>query len=229
MKFSKKTRPILIFVICVVTAGILVTQGQGCSGQVATKNANISSQSTGGGNSSNGSSGLGVESAPSEDIPVLPNSKTVSVVYSKQILEQMSTCLAVKPTDRTIATYENKKGAISVYGTANSITSPMMMAVLSVSGEICQDLILQEAPLTTKRIFKDFDLNANLLPTDAVIKNAISRLALSCWQRKETATDSQILSDMVAQSVVATEAQAGRRAALMICTSMLSSLDALTN
>lgn len=228
MKFSKMSRHVLIFGICIATAGLLVTQGQGCSGQVAS-NSMLSSAGTSGNNTGTTSTGLGVEPVPSDDIPVLPNSKTVSIVYSKQILEQMSTCLGVKPTDRTIAMYDNKKGAISVYGTANTVTSPMMMAILSISGEICQDLILQEATMAAKRIFKDIDLNANVLPTDALLKNAISRLALSCWQRKETAADVQSLSDMVAQSVAATESQAGRKAALMVCTSMLSSLDALTN
>lgn len=228
MKFFKASRHLVIFGICFVMAMYLVTQGQGCSGQIAS--TSNSGSSSGSSNLNNNSGGLGVEPMPSDDIPVIPNAKTVSVAYSKQILEQYSTCLGVKPSDRTIAMYESKKGAISVYGTANTITSPMMMAVISISGEICQDLVLQEAAVgATKRIFKDIDLAANQAPSEASIKNAISRLALSCWQRNENATEVQSLTGMVAQSVGATENQAARKAALLVCTSMLSSLDALSN
>ena len=228
MKFFKASRHLVIFGICFVTAMYLVTQGQGCSGQIASTNS-ASSGSSGSNTVNNNNGGLGVEPMPSDDIPVIPNSKTVSVAYSKQILEQYSTCLGIKPSDRTVAMYESKKGAISVYGTANTITSPMMMAVMSISGEICQDLISQEATAASKRIFKDIDLAANQLPSEAVIKNAISRLALSCWQRAETAAEAQSISTMVAQSVGATENQAARKSALLVCTSMLSSLDALSN
>lgn len=227
MKFPL-SRNYLIFGICFATAMYMVTQGQGCSGQVASSGNSAGGTSLSS-NSGNSSGDLGVAPPPADDMPVIPNSKTVSVVYSKQILEQYTTCLGVKASDRTVAMYENKKGAVSVYGTANTITSPMMMAVLSISGEICQDLVLQEAAASSKRIFKEIDLNANLAPGDAAVKMAISRLALACWQRKETASEAQNLSGMVSSSVGATEAQGGRKAALMICTSMLSSLDAMAN
>ena len=104
----------------------------------------------------------------------------------------------------------------------------MMMAVTRIAGEICNDLINQEVK-TVARIFSGFDMSSNNLPNTSLISDSISRMALSCWQRRETSVERELVLNMVQASVVATENSAARKSALLVCTSMLSSLDSLLN
>lgn len=169
------------------------------------------------------------QSDTASNTDVIPGAKTVSVVYSKQALDQLSSCAGVEvPSDATINMYESKKGAISVYGTAETITSPMMMAVVSVSGELCNDLINQERSPDKQRIFKGWDFTSNTLPSAGMIDASITRLALSCWDRQEYSAERTVVQDVV-YSVTNGEAKASEKAALMLCTTMLSSLNSLLN
>lgn len=169
------------------------------------------------------------QSDESSNTDVIPGTKTVSVVYSKQALDQLASCAGVEvPSDATINMYESKKGAISVYGTAETITSPMMMAVVSVAGELCNDLINQERLAENQRIFKGWDFSATALPSAGLIDASISRLALSCWDRQEYSGERTAVQDVV-YSVTTGEAKASEKAALMLCTTMLSSLNSLLN
>lgn len=163
------------------------------------------------------------------DIEVIPGAKTASVVGASEVLKQLTNCVGLETySDATKKVYDDKKGSISTYGSASSITPPMMMAITSIAGEVCSDVIDKEIA-SGGRIFAGIDLNASALPSGSQLGNAISNLALSCWRGNETAEEKAMLLDMVNQSVGATEANASKKAALMICTAMLSSLDALLN
>ena len=195
----------------------LIFVGNGCSGQFQIDPANRSSSSS--------------SSAASASTPVdfVPGTKAVSVVYAQQALDQLSACAGVAiPSDATQKMYESKKGQISVYGTAETITSPMMMALVSISGEICNDLINQERNLAVKRIFKGWDLNSAMLPASGFVNESITRMSLSCWQRPENSVERQSVLD-AAFAVKDGEVKASEKMALMICTSMLSSLNSLLN
>jgi len=194
---------------------ILVFMGNGCSGQFTPKNFKNASET-------------GLNSANDADMDdIIPGAKTASLAYANQIIDHLASCAGVQtPSDATMLVYENKKGAISVYGAANTVTSPMMMSVASVAGEICNDLIQQE--ISRPRIFKNFDLTSNALPNQNDVKDAITRLALSCWQRQDTDAERNMLIDAV-NSLSTEPSLATKKSALLVCTSMLSSLDALTN
>ena len=125
----------------------------------------------------------GVNTPPDIGMDVIPGAKTASMVYSNEVLTHLASCAGVAtPSDATVAMYEAKKGAISVYGQANTITSPMMMAITSIAGEVCNDLINQEVKLGG-RIFKNMNMSANTLPNNADLVDSVSRIALSCWGR----------------------------------------------
>ena len=213
----------IVILSVVTTLGVLIGVGNGCgrleSEQHSSSTALITEAAPATGGSTQDS---GVE--------VIPGAKTVSLVYSKQVLDQLSACsgLAV-PSEKTLAMYEQKKGAISTYGDANSVTSPMMMAVISIAGEICNDLIDQETASAQPRLFTGFNMGSSILPNTSQLSDSISKIAVSCWERNESSTERQMLLDMVSSSVGVSESMAARKSALMICTSMLSSLDALLN
>lgn len=160
-------------------------------------------------------------------LKVIPGTKTASVVYGNQILDHLTSCVGVsRPSEDTIKVYDQKKGAISVYGTATTITAPMMMSVISISAEVCKDLIKQEK--IKPKIFPGFNFSANSLPANSDIQNAITRLSLSCWQRRENSTEKQILTTVL-ENISNSESQATEKSALMLCTSVLSSLDSVLN
>lgn len=208
-----------LLVFAVLFGGVILSVGNGCSKSFT------SSPSTSAGNSNAAGTGGNGDS----DIPVIPGARTVSIVYSKQVVDQLASCSGLAaPSAATMTMYEQKKGAISTYGAANTVTAPMMMAVTSIAGEICNDLIGQEVSVG-QRLFVGFNMSANVLPNNSQLSDAITRLSLSCWQRNESSGERQALLDLVNSSVGATEANASRKAALMLCTSMLSSLDALLN
>ncbi|MEN0059950.1 MAG: hypothetical protein AAGB31_14010 [Bdellovibrio sp.] len=204
----------------VVLGTVLVTMGNGCSGQFGAFEV-LPGLADQGSNSATDTGSL--------DSEVIPGAKTVSLVYANQILDQLTSCAGVlSPSDSTVKMFEEKKGAVSTYGTADSVNPAMMMAVISIAGEVCNDLINQEIQ-SGGRIFKDMNLSGNALPADGVLRGAISRLALSCWNRHEENDEQTAMLDMIYNSIGNSENGAGRKSALMVCTSMLSSLDSLLN
>lgn len=198
--------------------GLLVTVGNGCSKRNGFE-TNMSSTAA----SSGGSTSTGTTTDPD----FIPGAKTVSVVYAKQALDQLTSCSGViAPSDDTLRMYDSKKSSISAYGDANSVTAPMMMAITNISGEICDDLIDQEIK-GPSRIFVGWNLSADAKPSLNLAGDSISRLAISCWQKNESAVERQAVLDLIASVPAGTGA--ARKQALLLCTAMLSSLNSLLN
>lgn len=215
---SKNERIALVSVGLFVV-GATLSIGNGCSKQYLSKSSSVI----------DGSSGVFPSSSPSSDIDVLPGARTASLVYSKQVLDQLSSCTGLaSPSDKTVAMYQQKQGAISTYGYVNTITSPMMMAVTSIAGEVCNDLVAQEVA-SGPRLFVGYNFRDAVLPNPTQLSDSISRIALSCWQRRENENEKQMLLNMISSSVGVAEPMGGQKSALMICTAMLSSLDSLLN
>ena len=203
--------------VTAISAGLLVvvSLGNGCSNNFKSIN-------------DAGSGGVDTAGSGQEGDNIIPGTKTAVLVDSNRVLSHLSTCAGVaSPSDITNAVYENKKSSISSSGAANTVTAPMMMAIANISGEVCNDLINQEQA-SGGRIFTNVDFGANVMPTSPVLTDAITRLSLSCWQRQPSSSEISTLLTMT-DSIGATEQQAARKASLMICTAMLTSLDALLN
>lgn len=217
-----KTNKIKIIVgVALGLIALLITVGNGCSKRADLESAMSSSSSNGGSNDTSSSE------TPSDFIP---GAKTASVVYARQALDQLTACAGVvAPSDATMRMYTSKSTSISAYGDAISVTAPMMMAIANISGEICNDLINQEiAAGANARIFVGWDLNSNTTPAANNTANAISRLALSCWQTQDSAEERAAILDLLA-SVQSGDAGASRKQAVMLCTAVLSSLKSLLN
>jgi hypothetical protein len=216
-----KRKLLSIVSIASIVGSLLVFVGNGCGGQFQTsENASL--------NPSGGPDPGSLMSGADEDSDFVLGEKTASVIYSQQALDQLAACLGVEvPSDPTLRMYDSKRGQISVYGTAETITSPMMMGVISTAGELCNDLINQENA-SGLRIFKGWNLSSNNVPATGDVNDAITRLALSCWQRPETATERDMVLDAVT-SVSNGDPMASKQSALILCTSMLASLNSLLN
>jgi len=211
---------ISLFIVVLSFSSVLVVVGNGCSQSVT----NISGELTQG---SQSTMSLVDSVAESTDIQVIPGAPTISVVNTKQVVEQLSSCVGLETvSESTLAMYEQKKGAVSITGVANTITAPMTLAVLSIAGEVCNDLINKES--TQTKFFTNWNLASNILPSDSVVADSITKFALSCWQKKESTEEQKAILDMLSASVVNGEDKAARKSALMLCTTVLSSLDAIT-
>lgn len=214
LKMNKKRIFALLYVVSLMSFSFIFV-GNGCSKSFSTQAVYEDFSSL---------------SAEVEETPIdyIPGKLHVGTVYSKQVLDQFTHCAGVEfPSDDTIRMYDAKKGAISEFGNADTITSPMFMAIMSIAGEVCSDLIQQEIKAGARaRIFKGWNLAGGTLPSTSDVNESITRLANSCWSRTETSDERMNFQD-VAFSVTAGEVGAAKKSALILCTGMLSSLDSI--
>ena len=199
---------------------VLVTVGNGCS-----KRSDMSSQmSSTAASGNNGTSSTGGSGSSS----FIAGVKSVSVVYQQQVLDQLTACAGViSPSDATLLMYASKKGAISTYGTATSVTPPMMMAITNIAGEICNDLVQQEKNPANVRMFVNFGLGGNMPAQGATLSDAISRMSMACWQKQPSMAETNAIVDLI--NTVPSGAGAADKSALLVCTAVLSSLNSLLN
>lgn len=210
----------IVLALVLFTGGLTIV-GNGCSRFISepeqSSNTENSGQDilpeTGGGNG---------------EIPVIPGTKAVAMLYAAQALDHFTVCSGLRrPSDRTIATYEVKKGSMSTTGQVNTLTSAGMMSIVALVGDVCDDLIVQD--IASPRLFVNFNMTSTSLPSDADISNAAARLAISCWERKPDSQEAAVILNMVKASFANNEADATRKVALSTCTTVLSSLEALLN
>ena len=222
---NKKIKIISGFLL--VSAVVLVAVGNGCS-----KRFDFSSNSS---SSNGGNSPLSVV----EPEDYVAGSKVASVVYAKQALNQLTSCVGLGiPTENTFRVYKSKEGSISANGDTASLTAPMLLALANVAGEVCDDLIDQEigslgdgVATTNPRFFVDWQLALNQKASPGVVNATISRFANTCWNKSIESFELQQVEDLVNSVQVTTQAGeiAQRRQALLLCTAMLASLNTILN
>lgn len=217
----KAKRLIRVFQTALVLVAAVVIFGNGCSEGGFYPSAE---------NNQDLSSTLAASCVDPNAIEVIPGAKTAALVGSTNIVQHLAACTGLESISKlTQGVYEAKVGSVSTYGAVNSLTPPMMMAVHSIAGEVCNDLVDQEIAKGS-RIFAGWDLNANVLPNTSALSVAATNMALSCWRDYELSNEERdIVIDSITSVVGANETQASRKAAVMLCTSMLASLNALLN
>ncbi len=175
-----------------------------------------------------------VPNADNGDLKIVAGARTVAVLHSGQVLQNMMSITGVDvPSTATVAMYDLKKTTFSENGRANSMNAPIVMALASVGGEVCSDLIVQEKAKAAadRRIYSQVNFGsgpANF--SNAGRADSIRRLARSFWGRNETDAELQILQSALAEAVSAggTAARDTENVALYLCSAMIASLDAFT-
>jgi len=177
------------------------------------------------GGNSNPSASLGA--AAPDGITVFPNTKTVSTVYAKQFLDNMVSCTGLRiESAETRQRWEAESGSLSEFGYATDVTPPMMMAIATVAGEICSDITSASAEVnrgSRDRLFPGVDFSRNGTMSPGEISDAIQRVALSCWHRRASNAEENIISTMVNENLASETQNRSQTAAMLVCTSMLSS------
>lgn len=166
------------------------------------------------------------------DIVLVPGSRTISVLHSGQVLKNMQSLAGVEiPSGKTLEVFEKKKTSFSEDGRANSLNAPILLAISSLGGEVCNDLIVQENALdrAKRRIFPQIDFALNPEQQDAEgVKDSVRRMARSFWGRNESDEEMEIILSGLDEMVSYGTNQPGdtEMAMIYICTSMISSLEA---
>ncbi|MEO0334955.1 MAG: hypothetical protein AAF202_01080 [Pseudomonadota bacterium] len=163
--------------------------------------------------------------AGTDDIQVFPNTKTVSTVYAKQFMDNMISCTGIGiESTLTREEYKAQKASLSEYGYATDVTPPMLMAISTMAGEVCSDVIdgwTDPSPQKRQVLFDNFAMNR--APNATEVQGAIQKIALSCWNRRATDTEVSTIENMVNDTANGN----GETAALVLCTAMLSSYKAI--
>lgn len=221
MKYSqiKVKRIVRTFQTAVILVCALVVYGQGCSEGGFYPDGNSDSSST-----------LEASCKDPNEIDVIPGAKTANLVASTDIVDHYASCLGLESvSDQTKAVYQEKKASLSTYGAVQTVTGPYLMTIHSIAGEISNDIVDQEIARGT-RIFAGWNLSSSALPSDSQLRAAATNIALSCWKGYEISNDElNEVVNAVVDSVGSNEANASRKAAVIISTSMLASLNGILN
>ena len=181
------------------------------------------------------------------DNPLLDTSVATSqaLLTSEQMYETMMTLTDQKATanNRQIQEFEARTGSLSVNPELNKINSPMMIAMASFSGEVCDGLVTREQNLVAanRQYFQSIAFGTNITAlTDADYINAVTRLSSAMWGRapssEELALFTQFKADYIAaplRTVAPVEtaqsvAEKTRGLILATCAAVLSSFDIYT-
>ncbi|MFK8137944.1 MAG: hypothetical protein AB8E15_06270 [Bdellovibrionales bacterium] len=175
-----------------------------------------------------GSGNLDVFAA--EDI-IFYGEKTVSVVSARQVLDNYTECLQIRDDELSndvVSTFNNTKASLAIKGEAGEVNGPMMMALTSLSGALCDNVIRTEEILdsSNRGFFKEIDFDRDQWQEEAMV-NSMRRLSRSCWRRNEDPEE----RDRILNEIVNTYGNSPdpRTASLFMCTAILASADAFVN
>lgn len=213
MNINKKRLLTYVFALVIGPVGLIMLY-QGCGLEPA---SNVSSTAICNANSS---------SAPiDKNYDVIPGQQTVSIVYGRQMLDSMVTCLGLgQPSATAEAEWTSRNQTLSEYGNATDVSGAMMMAITAVAGEVCNDLVNKETTQVPadRGFFGSSNLASNVSLSASEIESAADMLAYSCWQRGATAEEKGYFINSI--GAMNTNARLG---ALSICTAVLSSLSGI--
>ncbi|MEQ1876392.1 MAG: hypothetical protein ABL958_07085 [Bdellovibrionia bacterium] len=167
-----------------------------------------------------------------DDIVAIAGVRTASILSANRLLASFVQVAGVNtPTADTVNSYNRYKTTLSLDGSANSPTPPMLMAISNVAAEVCDDLVAQEKALVAanRRIFNSVNFATGPAQINAaVISDTVRRMARSFWGRNETAEELTALTTGINEAKQGQTAVAQTDIALIYaCTGMLSSLSAI--
>ncbi|MDX9730958.1 MAG: hypothetical protein RBT63_04220 [Bdellovibrionales bacterium] len=165
------------------------------------------------------------------------DTKPVTVAHSENVLVSLQMLTGVRTlSTRTLNTVSSAQAKITETGRADSVNAPMWLAVTNLAGEVCLDLIDEERAKAAgeRRFFGQVDFAAGPASLSQNVRNdAIRRMARNFWGRNETAAERTVINMSMEQILElprrtnANEVTDTQDVVLFMCTSMLSSLDAI--
>lgn len=152
--------------------------------------------------------------------------KADRVINQRQLLPNIRKCLGLtanQVSNTTINAHAAAVPSLSKDGEVKEVSSAMLMAITKVSSEACMDLINLEKNNSQRSYFMGYNLGgtgdaAQSLNTERTLK----KFAASCWGREITTSERQLLQEKISSNF-----QTATQGALLLCTTILSSTDAI--
>ena len=157
------------------------------------------------------------------------------MLNKKQILSSFVTVAGLENADEGLVNrYREASTVLSVHSDMNEINPPRMVSMVNIAGETCRQVMDQERTEQSKRLIR-YGLPKNHEEISSTeIDHTIRALARSFWSRNET-DDERAFIKQTLNEFSSVSLAAGRNPeeqtevmTLFLCTSMLSSLDAVT-
>jgi len=157
--------------------------------------------------------------------------ETFAVVNQGQVLKSMMSCTGLETaSNNTQNTYRNSLNSFSLEGGADTVGAPMWMAITSLAGEVCRDLVNQERGQSAaeRKIFSSVDFGQGISSLNTtIIADVVRKMARSCWGRNETSQEMGVIfNNFTGTFPTNGNATETRNAAMFLCTGMLGSLSA---
>lgn len=154
--------------------------------------------------------------------------KIEAVMTHRQIMPSFQKCLNLTDAQISAAAktaFAESLNTFSLNGAAKDLSAPMMMALMTVSSEMCLSRINVEATMTTGRIyFPGFTLSTGAGSVNNTqtynLNKTIEDLAKSCWGRAIKPAELSLINKHIG-------GQRTRSAALYACSAVLSSTQAV--
>jgi hypothetical protein len=199
---------------------VVVLQGQACGKVAPMESAELPSNGV--------SQNLPpVVALPEKDLQAL---ETVRVVHRNEFLSSVTSVLDLPYSTTLYTAFNSMAPNLSDNGYVDSVTAPLMNAVLSIHGSACSEQLRRERAMASaeRQVFKGFDFakSPTAQPPTAT-SDLIRTLARRAWLRNETQAERDAIQEAAKLFDTAVAADTEKKA-LFICSAMLSSLDAIT-
>ncbi len=166
----------------------------------------------------------------------------VGFLSSEQMLKSMISVAGVEslgdvatPDDSAIdMTYQQRAGSLPSVQNLTAATGPTLIAVTNLASTVCNKSVNNDIAAgspTDRLFFQEVNFNAGLNQGAAAFVPGFERIARNAWRRDPTADEIgyiQGFASEFADGANLTDKEQARLLAVSICTSVLSSMDALT-
>lgn len=175
-------------------------------------------------------------------LDISQDTKPITIVYSENLLISMQQMAGVTTVPAAkITRFLSAKTKITETGKVDSVNAPMMSAIANTAADVCDELITRERALAAgdRRFLGlvDFtNIQGSAGITEAAKDDVIRRMARSFWGRNESSAERVLIKRMLDEAMAegrpasftaTTAATDTANAMLFVCTSMMSSLDAI--
>lgn len=176
------------------------------------------------------------EDGPSLDVKVVAPQ---ALLTSEQIFESLMNLTGQKATvtNVQIQEFERRSGSFGVSSQLDKVNAPMMIALTSFSGEVCNGLVQKEQDLAVdqRKYFQGINFGAAIaMLSDTAYQESVSKMTNAFLGRAPSSEEltlfSQFRSEFVAAIPAANIGQNAQTRALILstCSALLSSFDVYT-
>ncbi len=176
------------------------------------------------------------DGGPSLDVKVIAPQ---ALLTSEQIYESLLNLTGQKATvtNGQIQEFERRSGSFGVSSQLDKVNAPMMIALTSFSGEICNGLVQREQgqPADQRKFFQGVNFGAAVaMLNETSYQESVSRMANSFLGRSPSSEEvtlfNQFRTEFIAAIPAANIGQNAQTRALVLstCTALLSSFDVYT-